>query len=701
MGLPRSVSLSTLHLKRYSRSRLVLQQQPLPLTLTMPNEASQSLAMIPEPMRIARDGRRKEMEQSCWAGCRGKEEEEGHPKLRISLNRTASSRECTIATAIDCMSPKLGLCHFPFLILKNLDSDFYPNSFRLQLSTFVSLVTFSSPDPPPSKQIDETRDRLSNKKPQGIFQLCPSLSPTTTQAFEGQGRLSTPLEAAGIADITPVPKHTSKTVEKTAQRSISVIPRNLPLEQQQSGRDVGRRLRLHISHIASKPSSPPKNPSGSLVKKLLTESQTKEILGAMVKLFSRFYISHGDRITRILGLWGAAELGPFQRRHHLTIDHGFDLLMYATQHRISLPNFPGRNEHSHPASNTLDEDDGASIMSSPQHRISIPLRQRKMHVHSSQCSTVHVPPHPSSTCWFIALTGFAAILEYDKGTEGGAEKETTLPLLSLGESGGGGGTETQKPIHEWDGMKKDDTRPLYLLLSISLLLMPFRIWIPPSSTTKQRDVRPGSILPLMPHVSPSPSPPPLFSFTPSLPSNLSLPLIPPTLKQHPNQDKRLLRRLYFFAIVFIPIISVSTSLFAIWSPYSSTSFVSHPAIPQSASKPEHRLRLSISAVLSPPSAQVAVLASIVIVGVSGIVDVIHYPHLLCLSRIKVDTRGGTDVEDSDVETSLSPSPHIAAIPESGSDSAAVLSSVSITDYHYHHRSPTFQPPPHAHPKSTI
>ncbi|KAF5371542.1 hypothetical protein D9757_010370 [Collybiopsis confluens] len=81
----------------------------------MPNEASQSLAMIPEPMRIARDGRRKEMERSYWAGCRGKEEEGGDPKLRISLNRTsagpfemknarASSRECTIVTAIDCMS---------------------------------------------------------------------------------------------------------------------------------------------------------------------------------------------------------------------------------------------------------------------------------------------------------------------------------------------------------------------------------------------------------------------------------------------------------------------------------------------------------------------------------------------------------------------------------------------------------------------
>ncbi|KAF5375795.1 hypothetical protein D9757_011204 [Collybiopsis confluens] len=78
-------------------------------------------------------------------------------------NARASSRECTIATAIDCMSPKLGLCHFPFLILKNLDFDFYPHSFRLQSTTFVSLVAFSSPDPPPSKPIDETRDRYSSR----------------------------------------------------------------------------------------------------------------------------------------------------------------------------------------------------------------------------------------------------------------------------------------------------------------------------------------------------------------------------------------------------------------------------------------------------------------------------------------------------------------------------------------------------------
>ncbi|KAF5366082.1 hypothetical protein D9757_012386 [Collybiopsis confluens] len=57
------------------------------------------------------------------------------------------------------------------------------------------------------------------------------------------------------------------------------------------------------------------------------------------------------------------------------------------------------------------------------------------------------------------------------------------------ESGGGGSTETQKPINEWDGMKKDDTRPLYLLLSISLLLMPFRIWIPPSPSLLRRRQR--------------------------------------------------------------------------------------------------------------------------------------------------------------------------------------------------------------------
>ncbi|KAF5371527.1 hypothetical protein D9757_010363 [Collybiopsis confluens] len=65
------------------------------------------------------------------------------------------------------------------------------------------------------------------------------------------------------------------------------------------------------------------------------------------------------------------------------------------------------------------------------------------------------------------------------------------------------------------------------------------------------------------------------------------------------------------------------------------------------------LRLRLLRLSSPsPLPFPPTLASIVIVGVSGIVDVVHYPHLLCLSRIKVDTRGGTDVEDSDVETSL-------------------------------------------------